>query len=59
MSLRPTVEGLIALRGVDVVTEMTVLAEIGDLTRFDSGRELMSFLRVSALTPTGAPSAST
>ena len=33
-----------ALRGVDVVTAMTVLAEVGDLTRFDSPRELMSFL---------------
>ena len=43
-SLRPMVEALIALRGVDVVTAMTVLAELGDLTRFDSPRELMSFL---------------
>ena len=43
-SLRPVVEGLIALRGVDMVTAMTVLAELGDLTRFDSPRELMSFL---------------
>ena len=32
------------MRGVDVVTAMTVLAELGDLTRFDSPRELMSFL---------------
>ena len=30
-SLRPIVEALIALRGVDVVTAMTVLAELGDL----------------------------
>ena len=43
-SLRPVVEALVALRGVDVVTAMTVLAELGDLTRFDSPRELMSFL---------------
>ena len=43
-SLRPVVEGLMALRGVDVVTAMTVLAELGDITRFDSPRELMSFL---------------
>ena len=43
-TLHPVVEGLIALRGVDVVTAMTVLAELGDLTRFDSPRELMSFL---------------
>ena len=43
-SLRPVVEALMALRGVDVVTAMTVLAELGDITRFDSPRELMSFL---------------
>ena len=43
-SLRPVLEALVALRGVDVVTAMTVLAELGDITRFDSPRELMSFL---------------
>jgi len=43
-SLRPVLEGLIALRGVDRITAMTVLAELGDLTRFDSPRQLMSFL---------------
>ena len=43
-SLRPVVEALMALRGVDLVTAMTVLAELGDITRFDSPRELMSFL---------------
>ena len=42
-SLRAVVAGLIALRGVDVVTAMTVRAELGDITRFDSPRELMSF----------------
>ena len=43
-SLRSVVEGWMALRGVELVTAMTVLAELGDLTRFDSPRELMSFL---------------
>jgi len=43
-SLRPVVEGLMALRGVDLITAMTVLAELGDITRFDSPRQLMSFL---------------
>ncbi len=43
-SLRPVVEGLMALRGVDVITAMTVLAELGDITRFDSPRQLMGFL---------------
>ena len=43
-TLRPVVEALMALRGVDMVTAMTVLVELGDITRFDSPRELMSFL---------------
>lgn len=43
-SLRPTVEALISLRGVNRITAITVLAELGDLTRFDSPRQLMSFL---------------
>ena len=43
-SERPTVEALMSLRGVSTITAMTVLAELGDLTRFDSPRELMGFL---------------
>ena len=43
-SQAPTVAALRALRGVDTVTAMTVLAELGDLTRFDSPRQLMGFL---------------
>ena len=43
-SLRPVVEGLIALRGIDVLTAMTVMAELGDISRFDSPRQLMAFL---------------
>lgn len=43
-SLAPVVRGLMALRGVALVTAMTVMAELGDLTRFDSPRELMGFL---------------
>jgi transposase len=43
-SLRPVVEGLMALRGVSLITAMTILAELGDLTRFDSPRELMGYL---------------
>ena len=54
-SLRPMVEALIALRGVDVVTAMTVLAELGDLTRFDSPHEHSSGprRRQGAITKTG------
>ena len=43
-SLRPLVEALISLRGVNVLTAVTVLAELGDLTRFDNPRQLMSHL---------------
>ena len=43
-SLGPVVEGLMALRGVSLITAMTVVAELGDITRFDSPRELMAFL---------------
>jgi transposase len=43
-SLRPAVEALMALRGVQLITAMTVLAELGDLTRFDSPTQLMAYL---------------
>lgn len=45
-SLRPVVEALMALRGVNLVTAMTILAELGDITRFDSPRQLMAYLGV-------------
>jgi transposase len=40
----PVVEALQALRGVSLTVAATVLAELGDLTRFDKPRELMAFL---------------
>lgn len=43
-SLAPVVYGLMALRGVALITAMTVVAELGDLTRFDSPRPLMAYL---------------
>jgi transposase len=43
-SLGAVVEGLMALRGVSLITAMTVVAELGDITRFDSPRELMAYL---------------
>ena len=43
-SQRPTAEALMSLRGVSTITAMTVLAEFGDLTRFDSPRQLVGFL---------------
>jgi transposase len=42
--LHPVVEALQALRGVQFIIAVTMVAEIGDLTRFDTPRELMQFL---------------
>src|SRR5215475_12383129 len=45
--LYPVVEALQALRGVPFTVAVTLVAEMGDLTRFDSPRELMKFLGLS------------
>jgi transposase len=42
--MRPVVEALMSLRGIDLVAAVTLVAEIGDFTRFAHPRELMSFL---------------
>jgi transposase len=42
--LQPVVDALQALRGVQFTVAVTMVAEIGDLTRFDTPRELMNFL---------------
>ena len=46
--LQPVVGALQALRGVQFTVAVTVIAELGDLTRFDNPRQLMSYL---GLTP--------
>jgi transposase len=43
-SLAPVVDALQALRGANLVTAATIMAEIGDLRRFDSPRQLMGYL---------------
>lgn len=43
-SLARLVEALMALRGCRLVTAMTLVAELGDLSRFDSPLQLMAFL---------------
>ena len=43
-SLAPVVNALMALRGVKLITAMTVMAELGDISRFDSPRQLMAYL---------------
>ena len=65
-SLAPLAQGLMALRGVSVIASMVIVAELGDITRFDSPRQLMSYLglvpsehttgdrrRLGAITKTG------
>jgi transposase len=42
--LLPVVEALQALRGVQFTIAVTIVAELGDLTRFDNPRQLMSYL---------------
>jgi len=46
--LNPVVEALQALRGVQQITAITTVAELGDITRFDNPRQLAAFL---GLTP--------
>jgi transposase len=46
--LYPVVQALQALRGVQFTVAVTLMAELGDLTRFDNPRQLMSYL---GLTP--------
>ncbi|MCP4044023.1 MAG: IS110 family transposase [Gammaproteobacteria bacterium] len=43
-ALAPVVEALMALRGCKLITAMTVVAELGDITRFDSPSQLMAYL---------------
>jgi transposase len=51
--LQPVVEALQALRGVQFTVAVTIVAELGDLTRFDNPRQLMSYL---GLTPSESSS---
>ena len=46
--LYPVADAIQALRGVDLTGAITLVAEVGDLTRFDTPRKLMSYL---GLTP--------
>jgi transposase len=42
--LAPLVTALQALRGVSLIVAVTTVAELGDLTRFDSAKQLMAYL---------------
>ena len=43
-SLAEVVRALQAMRGIDLIAAVTILAEIGDLSRFQNPRELMGYL---------------
>ena len=43
-SLAPVVDSLVALRGIDKLAAMILLAELGDISRFDSPKQLMAYL---------------
>lgn len=43
-SLAPVVDALVALRGIDVLSATVLLAELGDISRFDSPKQLMAYL---------------
>jgi transposase len=43
-SLGPIVPALMAMRGIDTIAAVTILAETGDLSRFESPRQLMAYL---------------
>jgi transposase len=47
-SLNPVVQALRCFRGLELVSAATFLASVGDLKRFDTPRQLMSYL---GLTP--------
>ena len=46
--MAPVVEALMALRGVQMIVAVTMVSELGDITRFKSPTQLMSYL---GLTP--------
>src|SRR5260370_34293340 len=43
-SLAKLVDALMAMRGIDMISATAFLAEIGDLSRFRTPRELMAYL---------------
>jgi transposase len=54
----PVLEGLMALRGVSLITATTLVAEIGDLKRFTTAPQLMAYLGVVPSEHSSGPSKS-
>ena len=55
-SLAPVVRALMTLRGVDTITAFTLVAELGDLSRFETAPQFMAYL---GLVPSEASSGGT
>lgn len=43
-SMAPVINSLKALRGIDLITAVGLMAELGDISRFESPRQLMAYL---------------
>ncbi|MEO0810234.1 MAG: IS110 family transposase [Pseudomonadota bacterium] len=43
-SLAPIVDAIQAMRGIEFVAAVTIIAELGDLSRFENPRQLMAYL---------------
>ncbi len=41
---KEVIEGLMSLRGINLLTAVTIVAELGDLSRFESAPQLMAYL---------------
>ena len=41
---KEVIEGLMSLRGINLLTAVTIVAELGDLRRFESAPQLMAYL---------------
>lgn len=46
---KPVVMALQAMRGIKLLTATVIVAELGDIRRFDSARKLMSFLGLTSM----------
>ena len=45
-SLGKLVIALMAMRGLDIISASTIVAEVGDLSRFRTPRELIAYVRI-------------
>jgi transposase len=53
--LYPVVQAIQAMRGVSFIVASTVVAEMGDITRFDKPRQLMKYLGMTPSEHTSGP----